>query len=113
MAEFFSSGEALELIIMLMVIEGCALIVWQRRSAARMDLSGLLLNLMSGICLMGAVHGALTGQWWGWIAVCLLVSMVMHIADLWRRWSEGNIWMSRADHDVGLSAVKSRHAGEQ
>jgi hypothetical protein len=87
-SEFFSSGQALELVLALMLLEGVALVVWQRRSSVQMDLAGLLLNLMSGVFLVCAVHSALVGRWWGVIATCLLGSLVMHCADLWRRWIE-------------------------
>ncbi|MGL4573702.1 MAG: hypothetical protein ACRCV9_02820 [Burkholderiaceae bacterium] len=88
MSDFFSSGQALELVLVLMLIEGAVLIAWQRRSSVQMDLAGLLLNLMSGMFLVCAIHSALVGRWWGVIATCLLGSLVMHCADLWRRWRQ-------------------------
>jgi threonine/homoserine efflux transporter RhtA len=86
MREFFSTGAATEFILLFMLVEGFALTLWVARSQVRVDGLGLILNLMAGIFLVGAVHSAVVGRDWDWIAACLVGSLLMHIGDLWRRW---------------------------
>ncbi|MFM2398858.1 MAG: hypothetical protein RL341_1015 [Pseudomonadota bacterium] len=102
MSELFATGQAIELVLVLMLIEGAVLVVWQRRSSVHMDLPGLLINLMSGVFLVCAVHSALVGHWWGVIAMYLLGSLVMHCADMWRRLRE----YARAQSTAKLSGKR-------
>lgn len=86
MAEFFASGRAIDLILVLLLIEGVVLAILHRRTGrgvAPADLAGFLL---SGLFLMLAVRAALVGAWWGWVSLCLTAALLTHLADLWHRW---------------------------
>jgi hypothetical protein len=43
-------------------------------------------NLLSGMGLMLALRSVLVGAPWHYLALCLGVAGVAHVADMWRRW---------------------------
>jgi len=81
----FTSGHAVDLILVVMVAE-FALLTWrgryQRKPGATLD---RLLALAPGACLAMAVRAGLTGAGWVWIAFWLAASLPFHLADLARR----------------------------
>jgi hypothetical protein len=85
MTALFASGRIIDLILALTVAEAALLVAWHHRTGRGIAPADLLPNLLSGICLMLAVRAALVGAWWGWIASCLLGSLLAHLADLRRR----------------------------
>jgi hypothetical protein len=86
MSELFASGRIVDLVLALTALEGLLVVAYHRRTGRGVAPADFLSNLLSGICLMLAVRGALVGAWWGWIALCLLAALVAHLADLRRRW---------------------------
>ncbi len=87
MAEFFSSGRVVDLILGLMLLEGLALsLVWYRRGRGVPPLA-LWVNLAAGGAMLLAVRGALTGASWVWIWIPLLLALFTHLADVGVRWT--------------------------
>ena len=86
MAELYSSGRVIDLILVLMVLETVVLIrYWRRRSGGVPPLVAIL-NLVSGGALLLAVRCALTGAPWYWVGGFLGTAGLAHLADLWQRW---------------------------
>jgi hypothetical protein len=82
----FASGNVALLILAGMVVEGCALTAWHRRTGRGVAPGDFLANLVSGMFLLLAMRLALGGAWFGWVGACLLGALVGHATDLWRRW---------------------------
>lgn len=78
MAELFASSRIVDLILAVMVVVPIVLLAWTRST----DLLG---TLLAGGALLLAPRGALAGVWWGWLALCLTLALLAHIADPWRR----------------------------
>lgn len=86
MAEFFSSGHVVDLIIALMVIEALVLLAWRRRLGHGIASGALLASLLAGFFLLLALRGALTGAAWPVIALWLAAALGAHLGDLKGRW---------------------------
>lgn len=86
MSELFASGRIVDLILGFMVLEGVALAAWRRRTGHGLAPATILRALLPGLCLLLALRGALVSAWWGWIALCLLLALLAHLADLASRW---------------------------
>jgi hypothetical protein len=84
--ELFASGRAADIIIGLLIVE--ALVLWLVHKWTGQGLAApmILSNLASGLCLVLALRGALTGAHWTWISACLLAGLAAHAADLNVRW---------------------------
>jgi hypothetical protein len=82
----FSGARLIDLVIGLTLLEALGLWAWHRRSGRGVAPAEWALNLLSGLCLMFAVRGALTAAPWFWIALGLIAAGAVHGADLWRRW---------------------------
>jgi hypothetical protein len=82
----FASGRIVDVILIITVIEALLLVALYRRTGRGVAPADLLSNLASGISLMLALRAALVGAWWGWIGLCLVASLLAHLADLRRRW---------------------------
>lgn len=82
----FASGRAVDAILLLMVLEGVALIAYARATGRGIAPAAVVANLTSGAALLLALRAAMSG--WGATAVaaCLMVSFAAHVADLARRW---------------------------
>ena len=81
LAELFQSGRIIDLILMLVALEVCALPWLLRRRGTALRTRDLLPNITAGIALMLAVRLSLTGENWQWIAAALGA----HLLDLWMR----------------------------
>lgn len=79
MSGLFASGIIVYLVIGVLVVEAVVLI------ARRHDALNVIVAALPGICLLMALHAALTGAGWIVIAVWLALSLPAHLADLWRR----------------------------
>jgi hypothetical protein len=73
-------------ILLLVVLEAGALAFWHRRTGRGIAPAALAPNLCAGAALLLAVHAALAGAWWGWIAAALLAALIAHLLDLRGRW---------------------------
>lgn len=87
MAEFFSSGLVVDLILVLMLGEGLVLsLLWHKWGRGVPPLV-LWVNLAAGGAMLLAMRGALTGALWVWIWIPLLMALFAHLADLGVRWT--------------------------
>lgn len=80
LAQFFSSGRAVDMALAVLFVEALALIFWRRR-----PLANVMTTVIPGACLLMAVRAALTGAGMIWVALWLALSLPAHLADLWRR----------------------------
>ena len=85
MAELFSSGRIIDLILALVAIEVAALPWLLKRLGSDIRTPDLLPNLAAGIALMLAVKLSLIGAPWHWLAATLGAALIAHLLDLWWR----------------------------
>lgn len=78
MTALFASGHAVDLVLGVLLIEALWLVV---RGAAPL---AVLLRLAPGALMLVALRAALVGLDWRWIALPLLLSFPLHLADLRR-----------------------------
>jgi len=81
-----ASGRSVGLILALTAVEVVALAWWHRRTGRGPSTTAVLGNVLAGMCLLLALRVALTGGWWGWVALALLAALLAHVFDLSRRW---------------------------
>lgn len=86
MSELFATGRIVDLILGLTMLEGMLLIAYRWRTGRGLATAAVLSNLLAGIGLLLAMRGAMAEAWWGWIALCLSMAGLAHLADLRRRW---------------------------
>ena len=86
MDELLLSRRLIEIVIAVTLLEGVALTVYHRISGKGVAPREFAANLVSGLCLMLALRGVLAGSGWGWTALLLLVSGLIHVSDSWQRW---------------------------
>jgi hypothetical protein len=85
-ASYLSSGRLIDLILAFMLIEGIALIAYQRVTKRGIAPASLIKNLLAGGCILLAFRAALAGWGIGAITACLGLSFAAHLADLQDRW---------------------------
>jgi hypothetical protein len=85
-AFLFESGHVVDLVLILMALEGAVLLAWRWRTGRGVPPGDLVGYLASGACLLMALRAALTGAWWGWIGLWLALGGIAHVVDLARRW---------------------------
>lgn len=76
-AWLFASGHAVDIVLAVLAVE----LVWLV-TRGKWRVADALLRLGPGAMMLVAVRAALTGQDWPWIALALLASFPLHIADL-------------------------------
>ena len=86
MATLLENGHLVDAILLLTVIEWCALALYHRWTGRGVAPSEFALNLLSGMFLLAALREALVGGWWGWVAAALAGALAAHLVDLGRRW---------------------------
>lgn len=82
---FFSSGRIVDLLLAIVALEAVLVFAFRQPLSALFDLRGFFISLASGVCLMLALRGALTGAAWTAIAPFLLASLGAHVAEIARR----------------------------
>jgi hypothetical protein len=82
----FAGGRVIDLILVLMAIEGLALGWLYRRTGLGIAPGRLWPNLLAGGFLMLALRAALTGSGSVAIASWLLLGLIGHLVDLALRW---------------------------
>lgn len=87
MVSLFASGRVVDLMLAVTLVEAALLVLWRRRTGRGPAPVELLVNLLSGVCLMLALRAALIDAWWGWIACWLVAALLAHLLDLRRRWA--------------------------
>ena len=85
-ATAFSSGRFVDAILVFMVLEGMALIAYQRATGRGIAPAALLANLLAGGGILLALRATLAGWSLPVIGACLGLSFAAHVADLQRRW---------------------------
>lgn len=80
MQAFFASGHAIDLVLLVLLAEG--LLLWRRGRAAP---ASIALALLPGALVLIGARAALTGAAWPAVAVPLLLSLPIHLADIRRR----------------------------
>ena len=80
MTGLFASGHAVDIVLVVMLCELCWLI-----GVAKWHPLDAVLRLAPGALMLLALRGALTGMGWPWIALPLVLSFPVHLADLARR----------------------------
>lgn len=86
MAELFRSGQVVDAILMLMLVEGVVLGALRWRYGRGPAALPLLCFLVAGAALMLALRAALTDAGWPTVAGWLAVAFLAHGADLALRW---------------------------
>lgn len=83
----FASGHVVDLVLAVLAAEFAWLVMRGNRA---LDVG---LGLGAAVLMMLALRGALTGAGWPWIALPLVLSFPLHLADLGRR---GMLWWRKA-----------------
>ena len=86
MEQLFSSGRIVDLILVMMVLEGLALAYYFRVTGRGVPVAGIVANSAAGGALLLALRSCLSGSQWYIIAAFLGLSLVAHLADLTSRW---------------------------
>ena len=86
MDAWFASGRIVDLLLAFTALEGLALIAHHRLTGRGVRPRDFLANLVSGLCLMGALRSALAASHWRWTAAFLLAAGLAHGFDLLLRW---------------------------
>ena len=76
---FFTSGRAVDLVLVVMAVEALVLVSTKRRVLT------VVLTILPGAAMMLALRAAMTGAGWQWVAIWLTVSLPLHLADLRHR----------------------------
>lgn len=86
MADLFASGRLVDFILVVVLLEAAALLLywaWARRGIAPLD---LLPNLCAGAFLLLALRAVLAGGGWMIASLCLAAAGLAHLIDVSRRW---------------------------
>lgn len=86
MAELFASGRIVDVVLVLMLLEGIALTIWYKRFGQGPRPVDLWVNLFAGAALFLALRSALVGAAWAWTGLWLFLGLLAHLLDLSRRW---------------------------
>ena len=86
MTAVFTNGRIVDLILAMMALEALGLLVYRHRTGRGIAPAGLLINLLSGACLLMALRCALLTYPWHWTATWLAAALIAHLADLSQRW---------------------------
>lgn len=79
MAEFFASGRAVDVVLLVLALEFAWLTLRHDRGA-----EAAFMLLPAALILLG-LRAALTGAPWYWVAIPLTLAFPAHLADLARR----------------------------
>jgi len=85
MAEFFTSGRVADLVLLVLILESVALLLWHRRTGRGLPPAAILGLALPGVALVLALRAALTGAGWPWVAMALTSAFAAHLFDLWLR----------------------------
>lgn len=86
MQEFFNSGAAAELILLVLLVEAAAITLHHRITGRGLALRDILPFLLAGAAFALSLRAALTGAGWHYVALPLLGALAAHGWDLVRRW---------------------------
>jgi len=86
MADLFASGRLVDLIIVVVIIEAAALILYWARTRRGVAPFDLLPNLCAGAFLLLALRTTLADGGWMIASGCLAAAGLAHLTDVCRRW---------------------------
>ena len=86
MAELFTSGRLVDLILMVVVLEAAALLWYWHRARRGIVPFDLLPNLCAGAFLLLALRATLAGSGWMTVSGCLAAAGLAHLTYIYRRW---------------------------
>lgn len=86
MAEFVSSGLAIDLVLGFLFLEGLLLVLIHRRWGIGVPPAKLWPMLGAGAGLLLAMRAGITGAGWCWVLAGLLLALCAHLYDLQGRW---------------------------
>lgn len=86
MKELFATGRIVDFILAAVALEAVALLALRRRSGRGPGPAALLPNLLAGAALLLALRLSMAGAAWPWLALCLSVALLAHLADVASRW---------------------------
>jgi hypothetical protein len=81
-----ADGTAIDWILVLVAVEGLALVAYRRFTHQGLRTGPVLRLLLPGACLLMALRCALTNAPAAWIAAWLVAAFVAHLADVALRW---------------------------
>jgi hypothetical protein len=82
----YDSAGIVDLVVVLAVAEALGIVGYRLMTGRGPAPGGFMANMLSGISLLVALRCAIGGAWFGWIALCLLASLLFNLIDLRRRW---------------------------
>ncbi|GAB0116787.1 hypothetical protein [Acidisoma sp. 7E03] len=86
MTALFAQGRVIDVILLLVLAEAIGLVLLRRATGRGLSPAAVLANLAAGAFLLGALRFGLAGAGAGWVALCLALALVAHLADLRTRW---------------------------
>jgi hypothetical protein len=81
-----SSAQLVDVVMGIALLEAVALLAYFRVTGRGVAPLQFLPNLFSGLALMVGLRCVITGQPTRYLAVCLVVSGLLHCVGLWRSW---------------------------
>ena len=85
MQVLFENGAIVLIILVLVVIEAVALVVFHRRTGRGIPVVPMVANLIAGGCLMLAIRSALLDHPWTWIGFFMASALIAHLIDFGSR----------------------------
>jgi len=76
----------IDAVIVFTLVEGAALWAWWHWRGGGVAARDFVANWVSGLCLMGALHGFAHDRGADWVVSCLLAAGLAHGTDIWVRW---------------------------
>lgn len=104
MEQWFSNGQIVDVILALLALEILGFILLKRRMRMGSFVGEIVATLLSGLCLLFALRGALVEAAWPYIATGLLASLFFHILTLKMFWKRSS---KRACLEMNTSKVKT------
>ena len=86
MADLFASGRFVDFILVVVVLEAAALLLYWARARRGIAPLDLLPNLCAGALLLLALRATLAGSGWMIASLCLSAAGLAHLTDVYRRW---------------------------
>ena len=86
MADLFASGRLVDLILVVVLIEAAALLLYWARARRGIAPFDLLPNLCAGAFLLLALRATLAGAGWMMASLFLGAAGLAHLTDVYRRW---------------------------
>jgi ABC-type spermidine/putrescine transport system permease subunit II len=82
MQALFASGHVADLVLLVLLAESAALVLWHRRTGRGLAPAALAGLVLPGIAFALALRAALTGAGWGWVAAALVAAFLAHAFDV-------------------------------